>query len=73
VIHESQDGKLVCQSPEGVVWLRPTATGDYVSAGEIPLHTGGFVLCFVGESSRELFLTLVDARQNAYLAVQNKP
>jgi hypothetical protein len=72
VLHETQDGKLICQSPEGVLWLRPTETGDYVAAGEIPLHTGGFALSFVGETSRELFLTVVDARQNAYLAVLDK-
>jgi hypothetical protein len=72
VIQETNDGKLVCESPEGVVWLRPNETGDYVPAAEIPLHTGGFVQSFVGETSRELFLTLVDARQNAYLAVLNK-
>jgi hypothetical protein len=73
VLHETQDGRLLCQCPEGVLWLRQTQAGDYVADGEIPLHTGGFVLSFVGETSRELFLTLVDARQNAYLAVLSKP
>ena len=73
MIHETQDGTLLCQSPEGVLWLRRTETGDYVPAGDIALHTGGFVLSFLGETGGELFLTLVDARQNAYLAVLNKP
>lgn len=73
IVHETRDGTLVCQSPEGVAWLRRTGAGDYVAAGETRLGTGGFVLSFVGETNRELFLTVVDARQNAYLAVLNKP
>jgi hypothetical protein len=68
IIHEAQDGKLICQCPEGVLWLQPRTQGDYVPVREISLHSGVFVQSFVGETDRELFLTVVDARQNAYLA-----
>jgi hypothetical protein len=73
VIDELSDGTLLCRSPEGMLWLEPDKAGDYRVSRELALHTGGFVLSFLGETSRQLFLTVVDARQNAYLAVVDKP
>ena len=72
IIDESLDGKLICRTPEGVLWLERSPDGGFVVTREIALHTGGFVLSFVGETTHQLFLTVIDARQNAYLAVLQK-
>lgn len=69
---EAPDGELVCRTPDGVLWLKQDESGDYRTLRDVPLSTGGFALSYVGESDRKLFLTIVDARQNAYLAVLEK-
>jgi hypothetical protein len=72
ILAETAEGRLLCASAEGILWLVRNARGKFTVGEEIPLNTGGHVLSYIGQDAGHVYLTLCDARLQAYLAVVEK-
>ena len=72
ILAEVDDGRLLCATPEGLLWLARGREGEFKVSQELHLHTGGFAVSFVGQDTNNLYLTISDARRQAYLAVVEK-
>jgi hypothetical protein len=72
ILAEVNDGRLICATPEGLLWLVRGRGGEFKVSEELHLHTGGFAVSFVGQNTKNLYFTFSDARRQAYLAVVEK-
>jgi hypothetical protein len=72
ILAETGEGRLLCASARGILWLERNAKGKFTAGEEISLNTGGYVLSYIGQDAGHLYLTLCDARLQAYLAVVEK-
>jgi hypothetical protein len=72
LLEETAAGDLLASNAEGLLWLRRNAQGDYTVRREAKLHLGGEIHSLVGETADQLFVTVMDRRDQAYLAVIQK-
>lgn len=69
---ETGDGDLLASNAEGLLWLRRDASGEYKVRREAKLHLGGEIHSLVGETTNQMFVTVIDSQSQAYLAVIQK-
>jgi len=73
ILAELEDERLLCATPEGLLWLQRKGDGQFTISKDLPLHTGGFAFSFIGEDAKQLYLALADSRSQVYLAVVDRP
>jgi hypothetical protein len=72
ILSEAEPGRILCATPEGLLWLARGRGGKFEVSEEMRLYIGGFVCSFVGQDLNHVYLTLSDARRQVYLAVVQK-
>ncbi|MDB6129930.1 MAG: hypothetical protein JWM04_1037, partial [Verrucomicrobiales bacterium] len=73
VLAELPGGKLICASPQGLVWLRENADSNFQVELEIPLSIGGQVNSYVGQIGSKIFFTVLDSQNSLYLGYVTTP